>query len=117
MDERFEALSSDAKAVLGAHFVFGGQTSVTFHTPWNIAPRTMAALNECVSAGLLSKMDGEEGLYAHTYRPLADMRELRSWMGKNMEAANFSIMVSAKERRECPPSGWPKPRGYKRHPK
>jgi hypothetical protein len=112
------ALSDDAKMMCAAHFGFGLKTTLTFQTPWNVTARALAALSEAESAGLLSRAVGVEGLYAHTYRPLHDLRVLRSWMGKNKaKAKGFNVMVPDDQRQERPPATWPVPAGFKRHPK
>lgn len=113
-----ETLSVDAKLMLAGHFSFGQKTKLTFQTPWNIAPRAAAALAEAVTAGLLQLEVGKDGLYAHTYRATEDLSALRAWMEKNKaKAKDFFVMVSSDLRSERPPTAWPVPAGYKRHPK
>lgn len=111
-------LSDDAKLMLAGHFSFGGRTTLTFQTPWNVSPRAMAALAEAVEAGPLSVKDGAEGLYARTYRPVEPFVGLSAWMQKNKaKAKGFIVMVPDADRLERPPASWPVPSGYKRHPK
>jgi len=113
-----QSISDDAKMMLAAHFGFGLKTSLTFQTPWNVASRALAALDEAVAAGLLRREVGVKGLYAHTYRPNEDLRDLRKWMDANKaKAKGFFVMVPDAERQERPPASWPVPAGYKRHPK
>jgi len=118
VDAAVLALSDDAKMMCAAHFGFGTKTSLTFQTPWNVSARALAALREALEAGLLTCEAGAEGLYAHTYRPMHDLRGLRSWMDKNKaKAKGFVVMVPNSDRQERPPASWPVPAGFKRHPK
>ena len=113
-----EDLSTDAKLMLAAHFAFGDKTTLTFQTPWNVTERATTALREAVDAGLISHEIGTLSLYGHTYRPLRDLHEMRSWMDKNKDKAKgFHVMVPDDQRTERPPKTWPVPAGYKRHPR
>lgn len=111
-------LSDDAKMMLAGHFSFGGmKTSLTFQTPWNVSPRARVALAEAVEAGVIRYEVGTEGLYAETYRPVEDLSALRAWMEKNMaKAKDFAVMVPDADRKLRPPTSWPVPAGFKRHP-
>ncbi|WP_420478285.1 hypothetical protein [Brevundimonas sp. FT23028] len=116
--EAFNALSDDAKMMCAAHFSMGSKTTLTFQTPWNVSPRATAALNEAVEAGVLKREVGVAGLYAHTYRAACDLSPLRAWMNNNLASAEgFNVMVPDSARQQRPPSSWPLPAGFKRHPK
>lgn len=110
-------LSLDARLMCAGHFSFGTKTKLTFQTPWNVTDRAQKALNEALEAGVLTREIGSEGLYAHTYRVASELTGAPAWMMKNgHRGKGFRVMVSDAERKERPPSGWPVPAGFKRHP-
>lgn len=105
----FEALSPEAKVMIGAYWGVMIADKVQFDRPWAIHPTTRKALDELVAAGYLTM----EPLNRYKdcpllWKPTAKLREERPGVSQAFlkEHSTFPVLLSDEEAEKAAPAAW-----------